>query len=62
VITANIGKSAEDVTNAMLERITLNPEEAQSWGLVHITRSELFAAGSEVISIQLHEQDKLKFS
>jgi len=58
VIAANPGKSVEDVTNAMLERTTLNPEEAQSWGLVHEIKSQLFEAGSEVISIQAQQQQK----
>jgi ATP-dependent protease ClpP protease subunit len=56
VIAANTGKSAEEVTNAMLERTTLNPREAQSWGLVHEIKSELFEAGCEVISIQFQQQ------
>lgn len=56
VIAANTGKSVEGVTNAMLERTTLNPEEAQAWGLVHEIKSELFEAGSEVISIQFQQQ------
>jgi len=56
VIAANTGKSVEDVTNAMLERTTLNPEEAQSWGLVHEIKSQLFEAGSEVVSIQFQQQ------
>ena len=56
VIAANTGKSAEEVTNAMLERTTLNAEEACSWGLVHEIKSQLFEAGSEVISIQFQQQ------
>jgi ATP-dependent protease ClpP protease subunit len=56
VIAANTGKSAKDVTDAMFERITLNPEEAQSWGLVHGIKSELFEDGSEVIAIQFQQQ------
>ncbi|MCK5123742.1 MAG: ATP-dependent Clp protease proteolytic subunit, partial [Dehalococcoidia bacterium] len=56
VIAANTGKSAKDATDAMIERITLNPEEAQSWGLVHEIKSELFEAGSEVIAIQFQQQ------
>lgn len=56
VIAANTDKSVEDVTNAMIERTTLNPEEAQSWGLVHEIKSQLFEAGSEVISIQAQHQ------
>ena len=56
VIAANTGKTAQDVTNAMLERMTLNPDEAKEWGLVHEVRSELFEAGSEVISIQYQQK------
>jgi ATP-dependent Clp protease protease subunit len=56
VVAANTGKSAKDVTDAMFERITMNPEEAQSWGLVHEIKSELFEAGSEVIAIQFQQQ------
>jgi ATP-dependent Clp protease protease subunit len=56
VIAANTGKSAKEVTNAMLERITLNPEEAQSWGLVHEIESKLFEEGSEVVAIQFQQQ------
>ena len=58
VISANTGKSVEDVTNAMLERTTLNPEEAKSWGMVHEIKSQLFEAGSEVISIQAQQQQQ----
>jgi ATP-dependent protease ClpP protease subunit len=56
VIAANTGKSAKDVTDAMFERTTLNPEEAQSWGLVHEINSKLFEEGSEVIAIQAQQQ------
>jgi ATP-dependent protease ClpP protease subunit len=56
VIAENTGKSVKDVTNAMLERTTLNPEEAKRWGLVHEIESGLFEAGSEVISIQFQQQ------
>lgn len=59
VIAANTGKSIEEVTNVLLERTTLNPDEAKSWGLVHEIKSELFEVGSEVISIQLQQQQKL---
>jgi ATP-dependent protease ClpP protease subunit len=52
VIAANTGKNVKEVTDAMLERTTLNPKEAQSWGLVHEIKSELFEVGNEVISIQ----------
>lgn len=56
VIAANTGKDLKEVTDAMLERITLNPEEARSWGLVHEIKSDLFQAGSELISIQFQQQ------
>ncbi len=56
VIAANTGKSVQDVTDAMLERTTLNPDEAKAWGLVHEIKSELFETGSEVISIQYQEK------
>ncbi len=56
VIAANTGKGAQEVTRAMLERTTLNPEEAKAWGLVHDIKSELFEAGSEVISIQYEQK------
>jgi len=58
VIAENTGKSVEDVTDAMLERITLNPGEARSWGLVHEVRSQLFETGSEVVSIQAQQQQQ----
>ena len=56
VIAANTGKSTKDIADAMIERTTLNPEEAQSWGLVHEIKSELFEAGSEVMAIQAQQQ------
>ena len=56
VIAANTGKSTKDITDAMIERTTLNPEEAKSWGLVHAIKSELFEAGSEVIAIQAQQR------
>jgi len=58
VIAANTGKSVKEVTDAMLERTTLNPKEAQTWGLVHEIKPELFEAESEVISIQFQQQQK----
>ena len=56
VVAANTGKSVPDVVKAMLERTTLNPDEAKAWGLVHEIKSELFETGSEVISIQYQEK------
>jgi len=60
VIAANTGKNVTEVMTAMLERTTLNPEEARSWGLVHEIKSELFEAGSEVISIQSEQRQQQK--
>ncbi len=56
VIAANTGKTVQEVTNAMLARTILNPEEAKAWGLVHEIKSELFEIGSEVISIQYQQK------
>ena len=56
VISVNTGLAVEEITNAMLERATLNPDEAKAWGLVHEIKSELFEKDSEVISI--HYQEK----
>jgi ATP-dependent protease ClpP protease subunit len=58
VVAANTDKSSEEVTQAMLDRTTLNPQEAQAWRLVHEIKVELFPSGSEVISIQYQEQPK----
>jgi ATP-dependent Clp protease, protease subunit len=56
VISANTEKSFENVTEAMLERTTLDPEQAKDWGLVHEITAKLFEPGSEVISIQYQQQ------
>ncbi len=55
VISANTNKSVEEITAAMLERATLNPDEAKSWGLVHEIKSDLFESESEVISIHFQQ-------
>ena len=52
IITANCGKDYKDVYQAMIDRITLNPDQAKEWGLVNSVRSKLFTAGTRVISIQ----------
>jgi ATP-dependent protease ClpP protease subunit len=58
VVAENTGKTGDEVTQAMLDRTTLNPQEAQAWGLVHEIKTELFPAGAEVISIQHQEQPR----
>ena len=52
VIAANCGKSEEEVHKAMLERTTLNPEQAVAWGLVHEIKEELVDLSGTYISIQ----------
>lgn len=52
IIAASTGKSEQEVMEAMLERTTLNPEEAEKFGLVHEIREPLFERGAELISIQ----------
>ncbi len=42
----------------MLDRTTLNPQEAQAWGLVHEIKVDLIPAGAEVISIQYEERPR----
>ena len=62
VIAANTGRTVQDVTDAILERTTLNPEEAKAWGLVDEIKIELFEAGSEVISIQYQQPQPAKLT
>lgn len=52
VIAANTGKREDEVIEAMRERTTLNPEQAEEWGLVHEIKSELFETGSDLVLIQ----------
>ncbi|MAG13712.1 MAG: hypothetical protein CMN78_03845 [Spirochaetales bacterium] len=58
VVAANTGKSSEEITQAMLDRTTLNPQQALEWGLVHGIEVDLFPQNVEVISIQHQEQRK----
>lgn len=52
VVASTSGKSVDEVNRAMLDRTTLRPDEAKTWGLVHDIQSELFAFGDEAITIQ----------
>ena len=52
VIAGNTRQNTNTVTKAMLERTTLNPEQAKEWGLVHTVEPKLFKSGSEIITIQ----------
>jgi len=52
VIAAHTGKSDAEVYQAMLDRTTLDPEQAKQWGLVQQIQTELVSEGQEIISIQ----------
>jgi ATP-dependent protease ClpP protease subunit len=52
VIATTTGKSQRDVNQAMLDRTTLDPDEAKTWGLVHRIESTLFTPGLEIVAIQ----------
>ncbi len=58
VVAANTGKTKQEIMDAMHDRTTLNPEEAKEWQLVHDIESQLYATGSEVISIEAQAQQK----
>lgn len=51
VIAANTGKSEEEITQDMLNRTTLNPEQAVEYGLVHEIKEQLLLPGAELVSI-----------
>jgi ATP-dependent protease ClpP protease subunit len=51
VIAANTGRSEEAVTQDMLNRTTLNPEQAVDYGLVHEVKEPLLPRGATLISI-----------
>ncbi len=55
VVAENTGKKLDEVVQAMLDRTTLNPEEAVKWGLVNEIKSELYPSGAEVIQIQFNQ-------
>lgn len=59
VVAANSKKNIEQVVNAMLDRTTLNPEEAKAWGLVTEIRTPLYPHSSEVIQIHFAQQPTL---
>jgi ATP-dependent Clp protease, protease subunit len=51
IIAANTNRTEEQVTQDMLDRVTLNPEQALEYGLVHEIREEIFPEGAELISL-----------
>jgi ATP-dependent protease ClpP protease subunit len=52
VIALTTNKSVSDVEKAMSERITLDPEEAKAWGLVHEIKSQLYDSTTPVYVIE----------
>jgi len=52
VIAANSGRSEDEVHQAMLDRTTLNPEQALEWGLIHEIREQLLVDSGSFVSIQ----------
>lgn len=56
IIADTVKKDKQQILNDMLNRTTLYPEQAISYGLVHDIKSELFEQGAEVISIQAAAQ------
>ena len=51
VIAMNSRMGVDEVVKIMLDRTTLNPEEAKDRGIIHDIKTELFDQGDEVISI-----------
>jgi len=51
VIAATTGRSEKQVAKDMLNRTTLNPEQAVEYGLVHEIKEELLPAGADLLSI-----------
>jgi ATP-dependent Clp protease protease subunit len=51
VIAATTKRSEKQVAKDMLNRTTLNPEQALEYGLVHEIKEELLPAGAELLSI-----------
>ena len=55
IMSANTGKTENEMTQAMLDRTTLNPEQAKDWGLVQEIKTELFPENSQVVTIMLQQ-------
>jgi len=51
IIAKGTTKTREEIIDNMHNRVTLNPEEAKEYKLVHEIKSELFPIGARVISI-----------
>jgi ATP-dependent protease ClpP protease subunit len=59
ILASTIDKAESEVTEKMLQRTTLSPEEAIAWGLVTEIREDLVPEGAEVISIEEQPQNGL---
>jgi ATP-dependent protease ClpP protease subunit len=51
IIAANTRRTEEQVLTDMLNRITLSPEQALDYGLVHEIREEIFPPAADLITI-----------
>ena len=51
IIAANTRRTEEQVMRDMLDRVTLNPEQALEYGLVHEIREEVLPRGADLISL-----------
>lgn len=51
VIADNTGKTAQSIEDAMNARTTLNPTEAQTYGLVHEVKSSLIPSEADLVTI-----------
>lgn len=51
VIASTTRKDVNEITKAMSERTTFNPEQAKEFGLVHEIKSDLVPQGAELVTI-----------
>ncbi len=51
VIAANTNKNEEEIIQAMLDRATLNPEQAKEFGLVHEIKAQLLETVVDFVAI-----------
>lgn len=58
VISDTTDKPLSEIVDAMLERTTLDPEQAKEWHLVTEIRSDLVPEGARLVSIQQNAASK----
>ena len=56
IISMNSNKDIDEITKAMLNGTTLNPEEAVEWGLVHEIKTKIIPENTEIINIMIRQQ------